>query len=293
MSQIIAEQILHLGNLHFLAKTVVEGFMLGFHQSPFHGFSVEFSQHRPYQPGDDLRHIDWKVYGRSDRYYIRQYQEETNLTGTILLDMSASMAYGSGKLSKFDFARILAASLIYLLTKQNDAVGLALFHSKVEKIFPPKAVISYAYSMLAEMQRLTPGGESELADALHGVADNLKRKGLAILISDLWCDPEPVFEGLKHLHFAGHDCLVLHVLDPDEIQLPKGRQFRFIDLENEESLHLDIRQIQESYSEKVRLFMDRYYRVCGDMGVDYLPVYTNQDLRLILREYLIRRSRHF
>jgi uncharacterized protein (DUF58 family) len=293
VSAMTAQQIIHLGNLQFLAKTVVEGFMLGFHQSPFHGFSVEFSQHRPYQPGDDLRHIDWKVYGRSDRYYIRQYQEETNLRGTVLLDMSASMAYGSEKLTKFDFARILAASLIYLLTRQNDAVGLALFHSKVEKIFPPKAVLSYAHTMLAEMQRIEPKGSSELAGALHSIAEKLKRRGLAILISDLWCDPEPVFEGLKHLHYAGHDCLVLHVLDPDELKLPQGRQFRFIDLENEASLHLDIRQIQAAYSEKVSQFMDRYYRVCGDMGVDYLPVYTNQDLRLVLREYLIRRSRHF
>lgn len=288
-----ADQLIHLGNLQFIARQVVEGLMLGRHSSPYHGFSVEFSQHRPYQPGDDLRHIDWRIFGRSDRYYIKQYQEETNLTAYVLLDASQSMAFSSGTVSKFQYARILAASLIYLLVRQNDAAGLALFNQNIRKIYPPKAIVSYANTLLAELQQTQTEGETSIETALHRIAEKLDRKGLVILISDLWADHEAVMKGLKHLRHNGHEILIFHIWDQEELILPQGKKLRFIDLEQQGNVELDVRQIRSEYQKMVSQHINSYKLQCGLLGMDYVTVVSDADLRLILREYLLKRGRLF
>ncbi len=204
-------------NLELRARLVVEGFITGLHKSPFHGFSVEFSQHRPYNYGDNLRYIDWKVYGRTDRYYIKQFEEETNLKSYILLDISKSMEFKSINVSKLDYAKSLTAALSYLMLSQRDAVGLGLFDSELRKLMPPRSAVSYLQTILRELDVAATGQDTRIQPVLHAMADRLKRRGLVILISDLYDDPEEVLAGLRHFRYNQHEVLVFHLLDPQEI----------------------------------------------------------------------------
>ncbi|MEA1986579.1 MAG: DUF58 domain-containing protein [Candidatus Marinimicrobia bacterium] len=287
------EKIVQLQNLFLQAKQVVEGFMIGLHKSPYHGFSVEFSEHRPYIAGDEIKHIDWQLYGRTDRYYIKQFQEETNLISYILLDNSKSMSFSSGKINKFKYASLLSASLIYLLTKQNDATGLTIFNEKIEKIFPPKAVTSYTTMLMKELQKTSCSGKTNVGSTLHHIAEKLNKKGLVILISDLWDEPEKIYKGIKHFRYLGHEVIVFHILDPREFSLPDDKKVEFVDMENNEKIKLDVRQMKNEYKKLTTQYSEKLKRFCGENNVDYNLLTTDTDLRYALMKYLIKRKRLF
>src|SRR5437764_7324823 len=224
--------VARLGTLELKARTIVEGFLSGLHRSPFKGFSVEFAEYRQYIPGDDLSTIDWKVYARSDRYYVKKFEEETNLDCHLLIDVSGSMAYGSHHgLSKFEYGACLAASLGYLMNRQRDAVGLTAFAENVVEMLPASSRPGHLRALLITLDRLTTGRQTNVSKPLHLLADSLTKRGLVVLISDLLDDPDEVVRGLKHFQFRGIDVIVFHVLDPDEIEFPFEQATRFEDLE--------------------------------------------------------------
>lgn len=284
--------IIHLGNLRFQAKTIVEGLQLGLHDSPYHGFSVEFSQHRQYMPGDDIRHIDWQIYGKTDRYYIKQYEEETNLNAYLLVDNSASMNFASGSpVSKYQYAQLIAGALTWLLIDQNDAAGLAIFNEKIQKLYPPKSIRSYVNELLIALQKTTCSKSTRLGDTLHQITEKLQRKGLVILISDLLDDKDTLMQGLKHIRYLGHDVMVIQLLDPDEWELPMSRKHRFRDMETGKDLKLDVRQIKDEYHKKVREYCDTINRECGENLIDHTLILTDMDCRVALLEFLKKRKR--
>ena len=285
------ENIVQLRGLFLQAKTVVEGFMIGLHKSPYHGFSVEFSEHRPYIAGDDIKHIDWQVYGRTDRYYIKQFQEETNLISYILLDNSRSMGFSSGKINKFKYSSLLAASLIYMLTKQNDATGLTIFNEKIEKLFPPKAVSSYTKMLMKELQKTKCKGKTNVGLALHQIAEKLNKKGLVILISDLWDNPELILNGIKHFRYLGHEVIIFHIWDSMEFTLREDKKVEFVDLESDEKIKLDVRQMKDEYKKLTEQYSEKLKRFCGENNVDYNLITTDTDLRYALMKYLIKRNK--
>lgn len=286
------QTIIRLDNLRFKAKTIVEGLMLGLHDSPFHGFSVEFSQHRQYMPGDDIRHIDWQIYGKTDRYYIKQYEEETNLNCYILVDNSASMDYKTeGNVTKYQYAQLIAAAMTYLLIKQNDAVGLAIFNERIEKLYPPKAINSYLNELLSTMQNTACSNNTRIGNTLHAISEKLPRKGLVILISDLLDDKENVMKGLKHIRYLGHDVIVFQLLDPGEWELASKNKHRFKDMETGEDIKLDVRQIRNEYHARIATYCDTINRECGENHIDHRLILTNMDCRIALMEFLKKRGR--
>ena len=216
--------VARLGSLELKARTIVEGFPSGLHRSPFKGFSVEFAEYRQYMPGDDLSTIDWKVYARSDRPYVKKFEEETNLYCHVLLDVSGSMAYGSTGITKHQYAACLAASLGYLMTRQRDAVGLAAFDEKIVARLPARARPGHLHALLVTLDQLAPGRETQMAGPLHAIADSMTRRGMVVLISDLIDEPASVIKGLKHLRYRGTDVVVFHLLDPDGHQARADQQ---------------------------------------------------------------------
>jgi uncharacterized protein (DUF58 family) len=280
-----------INNMHLLAKTVVEGFILGLHRSPFRGFSVEFAEYRQYAPGDDIRHIDWKVYGKSDRFYVKQYEEETNLSAYIVLDCSASMGYGSGKLTKLQYGSFLAASLAYFMVQQRDATGLVLFDEKVRMMLPPRSRLTHLHRMLAALEDQKPGKGTDIAAPLHDMAEGLKRRGLIILISDLYDDPKRVLSALQHFKFQGSDLIVFQIADAAELKFPFERLTEFVDPETGEELLITGDAVKKAYLADMEKFFGEYRKGCADLKVDYHLYDTSTPLELALSEYLYRRSR--
>jgi len=285
-------EIVRLGNLRFQAKAIVEGLLLGLHDSPYHGFSVEFSQHRQYMPGDDIRHIDWQVYAKTDRYYIKQYEAETNLNAYILVDNSASMKFKSGSdVNKYQYAQMIAGALSWLLIDQNDAVGLSIFNEKIDALLPPRSVRSYVNELLSTLQNTRCSSSTRIGDALHNVCEKLQRKGLVILISDLLDNKDEIMNGLKHIRYLGHDVLVFQLLDPAEWDLQLSRKHRFKDLESAENIKLDVRQIKNEYHEKIKAYCGEINRECGEDLIDHTLILTDTDCRIALMEFLRKRNR--
>lgn len=280
-----------ISNLQLKARHVVEGFITGLHQSPYHGFSVEFAEHRPYLPGDPIRHIDWKVYARTDRYVIKRFQEETNLKGYILLDTSASMAFTSTDFTKLQYGLHLAAALAYLMLEQRDAVGLALFDVELRRLLPPRSVKSYLSLLLSELETATPSGKTGISLTLHRIADRMKRRGLVILISDLLDEPDGILSGLKHFRHDGHEVIVLQVLDPLEKSFAFSRDARFRDLETEETIVTQPWHLRHAYQQEMNLFLDELKSGCRENGVDYALFTTDQPYDFALMEYLTKRQR--
>jgi len=274
--------------LDLKVRQVVEGFLLGLHSSPYHGFSVEFSRHRAYNPGDDIRHLDWKVYGRTNRYYIRQYEQDTNLSAYLLVDSSRSMGFGK-PFSKFTAASVIAASLASLLVRQNDAAGLCLFQDKLVNFMPPKAIPSYPVEMMKVLSQTVVAGTTSTASALHQLAETIKHRGLVILISDLWDDQKDVLNGIRHFRHYGHEVIVIHVWNPEEMALKARRKTEFIDMETKERIKVDNRKIKEEYEQIRSALQETYLETLGDMGVDYLFFRTDDDLRTVLMTYLLKR----
>ena len=283
--------VARLGTLELKARAVVEGFLSGLHRSPFKGFSVEFAEYRQYIHGDDLATIDWKVFARSDRYYVKKFEEETNLDCHLMLDVSGSMAYGSGALTKFDYGAVLAASIAYLMTRQRDAVGLAAFSDRIVEMVPATARADHLRALLVTLDRLQPARETDLSKPLHQLADTLSKRGLVVLISDLLDDPEAVVRGLKHFHYRGSEVIVFHVLDPDEVEFPFDRATRFEDLETSEEIIAVPGVVREHYLREIGRLIERYRRELGAAGIDYQLLKTTDPLELALLSYLSTRSR--
>jgi len=283
--------VARLGTLELRARTIVEGFLSGLHRSPFKGFSVEFAEYRQYMPGDDLSTIDWKVYARSDRHYVKKFEEETNLDCHLMLDVSASMGYGSRGITKHEYASCLAASLAYLMNRQRDACGLTAFDDKIVSMLPASARAGHLRSLLVTMSRLELGRRTDVSKPLHQLADSLSKRGMVVLISDLLDDPERVIRGLKHFQFRGTDVIVFQVLDPDEIEFPFDRPTRFEDLETEEEVMAVPSVVRSHYLKAIGDLIDRYKRDLGGCGIDYHLLSTREPLELALLAYLSTRAR--
>ena len=284
--------IARLGTLELKARTIVEGFLTGLHRSRFKGFSVEFAEYRQYMPGDDLSTIDWKVYARSDRYYVKKFEEETNLDCHLLLDVSGSMAYGSHHgLSKFEYGACLAASLGYLMNRQRDAVGLTAFDEDVVAMLPASSRPGHLRSLLVTLERLRTANKTNVAKPLHQLADALTKRGLVVLISDLLDEPDEIIRGLKHFQFRGIDVIVFHVLDPDEIEFPFERATRFEDLETSEEVMAVPGAVREHYVKQMGSLIERFRRELGASGIDYQLLNTKHPLELALLSYLSTRAR--
>lgn len=285
------EALSRLRNLKLIARTVVEGFISGLHKSPFQGFSVEFAEYREYSPGDDLKHFDWRAYARTERHYIKLYQEETNLKATILLDCSASMGYRSDGLSKFEYSCYLAASLAYLLVRQKDAVGLVLFDEKVRLRMPPRASFGHLQNLLIELERAKPSNRTGIAAALHAIAENTKRRGLMIILSDLFEEPDEVMRGIRHLRHDRHEVIVFHILDATETDFPFSGNITFEDMETQERITLPAHLFQNEYKERLDEFLTIYRKRCAEDYVDYIPTRTDRPFDRLLAHYLSRRAR--
>ena len=286
------EVVSRLSRLDLVARMVVEGFITGLHQSPYHGFSVEFSEYRQYMPGDALRDLDWKVYGKTDRLYVKQYEEETNLKAYLLVDASASMAYGSDSVTKFQYAAYTAAALSHLMLRQRDAVGLVTFDDQIQNYLPPRSVTSHLHTLLASLQNTSPqGADTDLATAFHDLAERIVRRGLVIVISDLFDDPDRLLNGLKHFRHRNHEVIVFHVLDPRERDLNFDRETRFVDLESGNQIATEPWHIAPAYREHMEALIERFRRECRESLIDYVLLETSDPFDTALFNYLAKRKR--
>jgi uncharacterized protein (DUF58 family) len=281
-----------LHGLDLIARLVVEGFMTGLHKSPYHGFSVEFAEHRQYMPGDALKHVDWKLYGKSDRFYVKVFEEETNLRSHLLLDVSASMGYASpGRLTKFKYASLLAASLGFMMIKQQDAVGLLTFRDRVVKLVPPRSARSHLRLLLTELEKSEPAEGTRMGGALEELAERVKRRGLILLFSDLMDDPASVMRALKHFRHRQHEVVVFHVLDPYEIDFPFRQESGFVDMETGEELMTQPWEIADQYRERFREWGQAYERVCLENRIEYVRLSTETPFDVALLRYLEKRRK--
>lgn len=290
---LLPEMASKIKNLELVARFIVEGFLVGLHKSPFHGFSVEFSEHRQYMPGDNIRNIDWKVYGRTDRFYIKQYEEETNLKAYILLDISGSMGYTSHKITKLQYAVYLAAALSYLFIKQRDATGLVTFSDKVHRYLPPKATTSYLKYLLTELQQVKPQtSETRISRTLHDMAETIQRRGLIILLSEfLYEDTREIISGLRHFRYYGHEVLAFNILDPNDLNFDFKDEAVFVDMETSEEIKTQPYYMREKYRELIDSFYGELLSECRQMQVDFQNIFTTESFDKALMRYLIKRQK--
>ncbi len=281
-----------LATMELRARLIVEGFLTGLHRSPFHGFSAEFSEHRAYRPGDDLRHLDWKVLGRTGRYYVKQFEEETNLRAVIAVDQSASMAYASeGMVSKFTYATYLAAALSYLAMLQKDAVGLALYDKSLRAYYPPRSRRSYIGELLSALDRAQPSEQTNTASSLELLAERLHRRSLVIIISDFLDDLDQIATSLKHFRHDHHEVIAVQVLDRREVDFRFGLAATFRDLETGDEMITQPIQIRAAYQTAMQSFVESLRERCYTANIDFVQAITDQPFDRILREYLVRRHR--
>ena len=286
------ENLAKIDSLEMKARLVVEGFITGLHRSPYHGFSVEFAEHRQYRPGDEIRHLDWKVFARSEKYYIKQYEEETNLRSMIIVDSSASMKYASqGNITKFEYASYLAASLSYLLISQRDAAGLALYDDGIRTFLPARSKQSYLSELMRTLDSTEPSNTTGTAAALDEIAERIRRRGLVVVISDFFDDTQSVLKALSHFRHKNHDIIVFQLLDPKELDFKFGPAAHFIDMETAEEMVTQPQQIQKSYAEAMHTFTQNLKKGCRNLNVDYNLIVTNDPFDKALREFVAKRSK--
>jgi len=285
------EVVSRLSNLNLVARLVVEGFITGLHKSPYHGFSVEFAEHRQYMPGDDIRHVDWKVYAKTHRYYVKEFEEETNLKSFLLLDASASMGYTSHNITKLQYATYLAAALSYLMLKQRDSVGLLTFDDKIRRYLPPRSVTTYLTLILQELQKTKTSSKTNIAGTFHQLAERIARRGLIIVFSDLFDDPQRVISGLKHFRHKKHEVIVFHILDPYERHFNFRQDATFRDLETGEKLSTQPWHIRGEYRALMNSFIENYKRQCRENRIDYVLMDTSENFDRALLQYLVKRKR--
>lgn len=285
--------IAKLGSLDLKARAIVEGFLSGLHRSPFKGFSVEFAEYRQYFPGDDLSTLDWKVYAKTDRHFVKKYQEETNLDCHILLDVSGSMGYASRGLTKLEYGSYLAAALSYLMNRQRDAVGLIAFDDTIQQMLPASARPGHLTSILVTLERLELGTYTDVAKPLRDLAEAIHKRGLVVLISDLLDDVDRVIDGLKHFRYRGTEVIVFHVLDPAELAFPFEKAARFRDMETKDEVLAVPNDVRKQYLAAVNDLIDRYKRELRIAGIDYTLLDTSVPLENGLMSYLFTRKRSY
>lgn len=281
-----------LKSLELRARLVVEGFIVGLHRSPYHGFSVEFTEHRPYMQGDSPRDIDWKVFGKTEKYFIKQYEEETNLRSYILLDTSKSMSYSSeGNVRKIEYASTLAAALGYLMVEQQDAVGLALYAEKINKFLPPKSTKTYLLEIYKNLSEIAPSDKTQTAFSLNSIAEKIKRRGLVIIISDLFDDISSVLKSLKHFRYKNNEVIVFQIVDPLERSFAFGKDAIFRDLETLDEITTQPYQIQKAYREAIDQFTNLIKRECLNSNIEYNLIDTSTPFDKALFSYIQKRSK--
>ena len=292
--------VARLQNLSLVARLVVEGFISGLHKSPFRGCNVEFAEHRPYMPGDEIKTIDWKVFARTEKYYVRQFEEETNLKCTILLDASRSMTYAEtagGKkaktISKFEYGCCLAASLAYLMLRQQDSVGLVLFDSHIKEFLPPRSKMNHLHVLLEHLEKASEnelGEDTDISTTFHELAERIRRRGLVVIISDLLDYQESVLNSLRHFRHKKHEVIVFHVLPPSEISLPFQGLTRFRDLESNKELVANAAALRDDYRKLMDEFLAGYRRGCLESSIDYSLLDTSTPFDQGLANYLAKRG---
>ena len=283
------DAISRISRLELQARQIVDGYLTGMHRSPYFGQSVEFVQHREYVAGDDPRRIDWKAWSKTDKYYIKQYQEDTNLRTTLIVDVSESMQFGTGPLNKYEYACAVAASLAYLLLKQQDAVGLVAFDHAVRKQIPTRSKRNHLHALLAALDAEDPARKSDMFGVLRQVAEEQSHKGMIILVSDLFADREGLFRGLKMLRHRGHEVLIFHIMDDEELDFNYSGTTKFIGMEEMGDLVCDPRALREGYLKAVEEFREEIRRHCAKNVIDFQTLRTSQNLDAALAYYLNRR----
>ncbi|GAB6165820.1 DUF58 domain-containing protein [Thermostilla marina] len=279
-------------NLQMVARGVVEGFISGLHSSPYKGFSVEFAEHREYVPGDDPRHLDYKMLARTERLYIKQYEEETNMRVQVLLDVSGSMGYRyETKITKLEYACYLTAILAYMMTRQQDSVGLTTFDDSVRLDMPARSSPRHFNEMMREMEKIEAANETNVAEVLHKLANRFKRRCLIVLISDLYDDPDAVMRALHHFRHRRHEVIVFHVFDQAELEFPFKDVTVFEDLETHERIQVDPAYVRDVYKEQIDEFVGAYRRGCAESGIDYVLTDTAVPYDFMLSQYLAKRNR--
>ncbi len=289
-----------LDRMELKARLIVEGFIAGMHRSPYHGFSVEFAEYRQYMQGDNIKNVDWKVYGKTDRFYIKEFEEETNLKATILLDRSGSMGFASvpgggqkleGGLAKLTYGGLLAASLSYLMIRQHDAAGLCLFDEKIKTLIPHRSARKHLFYMLSAVEKATPGEKTAISPTLHTIAEQIKRRGLIVLISDLMDDPSDVLMGLKHFRHRQNEVIVFHVLDPQELDMDYRDEVEFEDLETGRTLKAEPAFLRQNYANAIRRWIEGLSKGCREHQIDYNLLLTTTPFDMALAAYLGKRQR--
>ncbi len=287
------DTIARISRLDLRARHVVEGFISGMHRSPFFGHSVEFIQHRDYSPGDDIRYLDWKVWSKTDKFYVKQFEEETNLRCTLVVDVSNSMHYGRGTLNKYEYASTIAACLGYMLLRQQDAVGLITFDEDVRQIVPCRSQQTHIDAIVKGLDVSRPRDKTDIYKILRRVAESLPARGMVVLVSDLFVDRDPLFRSLEMLKHNRHDLLVFHTLDEDEMTFPFAGTTRFEGMEQLEQLLCDPRALRDGYLEALDEYLVEVRRGCARQGIDYMLVHTREYLDAVLSRFLHHRMAVF
>jgi len=280
-----------LDSISMKAKMVVEGYIIGQHRSPYHGFSVEFAEHRSYESGDEVRHIDWKLYGKTNRLYVKRYEEETNLRAHLILDTSKSMTYTSGGVSKLEYGSYLLAALSYLMISQQDAAGVVLFDESIRSFVPPKSTPSHLNTLLNVLDVKSPGVDTKIEPVLHEMAERIKKRGLVIIISDLFDEPKNIMNGLKHFRHSKQEVILFHILDRNELEFDFNTRTKFIDMESGEEITTDPWHVQNDYKNLIKGLQDYYKSQCRLNLIDYVPLFTDDSLDKGLSEYFNKRQR--
>jgi len=287
------EMVAVLNSMALRARLVVEGYIIGQHRSPYHGFSVEFAEHRAYGSGDEIRHIDWRLFGKTERLYVKRYEEETNLRAHIILDTSRSMLYKSGTVSKLNYANSLAASLSYLMINQQDAAGLIQFSNKIDTFIPPKSKPSHLNIILKQLDDNKTGKDTKIENVLHRMAERIDKRGIVILISDLLDDPVEVINGLKHFRHKHQEVIVFHILDRKELEFDFNSRTRFLDMESGEEIITEPWHIRSNYTELISGLQKYYQKECRESLIDYVPIFTDENLDKSITGYLNKRRKLF
>jgi uncharacterized protein (DUF58 family) len=285
------EGLARVGHMELVARQVVEGFLTGRHRSPYHGFSVEYLDHRAYTPGDDLRTIDWKILARTDKYHVKLFEDETNLRAYILLDCSASMTFRSDGISKLEYGSYLAAALTHLMLHQNDAVGLVLFDSEIRQFLAPRARPTQFRQVLDLLESPPTHGDTDVGTILHEVAERIKRRGLVLIISDLIDDEAKIANGLQHFRHNHHEVVVFQVMDDAELTFPYDRITRFKDIEGAGRVVTNPNSLRTRYLNRIQTFLDGIKAACFERGISYNLANTKQNYDTFLASYLEKRSR--
>jgi uncharacterized protein (DUF58 family) len=285
------EVVSRLANMDLRARLIVEGFIAGLHRSPYHGFSVEFAEYRQYNAGESVRNVDWKIFAKTDRYYVKVFEDETNLKATLLLDRSASMDFGSDAVTKLRYGTLLCAALGYLMIQQRDAVGLVIFDERIGTMIQHRSIKRHLLYLLRTLEAVSPGAKTEISGTLHEMAERIRRRGLVVLFSDLFDDPEKVLSGLKHFRHKGHEIVIFHILDEKEISLDYRGEVRFVDKETGEKLRAQPWFLKHDYRRSVREWISWLERNCKENAIDYNLVTTVTPFDQALVSYLNKRQR--